>query len=94
MNQMFLVVAYDITSNRRRTRVAHFLKDYGYRVNYSVFECRIPRSRYPELRAGLNQRIHPKKDRVLLYELCVTCQGKQDVLGDIFLPHDPAVIAV
>jgi CRISPR-associated protein Cas2 len=36
---MFYLVSYDIPDDRRRTRLAKLLKDYGGRVQYSVFEC-------------------------------------------------------
>jgi CRISPR-associated endonuclease Cas2 len=45
---MFLVVAYDVTHDRRRTRVVKILKNYGERVQYSVFECRNLSSRQLE----------------------------------------------
>ena len=38
---MFVVVAYDIPDDRRRTRVAKVLEDYGDRVQYSVFEMNL-----------------------------------------------------
>lgn len=33
---MLIVVSYDIPNDRRRTRLAHTLKDFGERVQYSV----------------------------------------------------------
>lgn len=36
---MFYLISYDIPDDRRRVRVAKTLKDYGDRVQYSVFEC-------------------------------------------------------
>jgi CRISPR-associated protein Cas2 len=38
---MLIVVSYDILNDSRRTRLAHALKDFGERVQYSVFECRL-----------------------------------------------------
>ena len=38
---MLIVVSYDVPDDRRRTRLAHILKDFGERVQYSVFECRL-----------------------------------------------------
>ena len=34
-------VVYDIASNRERYRVDRILKGYGFRVQKSVFECRL-----------------------------------------------------
>ncbi len=36
-------VVYDITSDRERRRVDKVLKGYGFRVQKSVFECRLKR---------------------------------------------------
>ena len=36
-----IVVSYDIPDDRRRLRLANTLKDFGIRVQYSVFECRL-----------------------------------------------------
>ena len=94
MNQMFLIVAYDIASDRRRNRVAHFLKDYGHRVNYSVFECRIQRVQYSKLRSGLKKLIHRKKDSILLYDLCRNCELRKDSLGFRNVPDDPPIVMV
>jgi CRISPR-associated protein Cas2 len=38
---MLILVSYDVPDDRRRTRLAHALKDFGERVQYSVFECRL-----------------------------------------------------
>lgn len=38
---MFIIVAYDIVDNKRRTRLAKGMKSYGYRVQKSVFECQL-----------------------------------------------------
>ena len=35
---MHYTVAYDITDDKRRNKVAKILKDFGKRVQYSVFE--------------------------------------------------------
>lgn len=35
-----LIVTYDISDNKLRTRFAKFLQKYGHRLQYSVFEVR------------------------------------------------------
>ena len=34
----FALLSYDVANDNRRTRLARFLKDYGQRIQYSVFE--------------------------------------------------------
>ncbi len=36
-------VAYDITDDKEREKIARLLKNYGFRVQKSVFECRLTR---------------------------------------------------
>jgi CRISPR-associated protein Cas2 len=38
-NKQFVVVVYDISNDKRRTRLHNALLDYGTPVQYSVFEC-------------------------------------------------------
>lgn len=42
-------VVYDITCNRERGRVDKVLKGYGFRVQKSVFECKLKRGEKDEL---------------------------------------------
>ena len=35
------VVAYDITDDKERDKIANVLKDFGFRVQKSVFECKL-----------------------------------------------------
>ncbi len=44
------IAAYDITSNRRRSRVARILTRYGSRVQLSVFELHLEPDDLVELR--------------------------------------------
>jgi CRISPR-associated protein Cas2 len=39
MAKMFVVVAYDISDDPRRTKLHNTLKNFGTPVQYSVFEC-------------------------------------------------------
>ena len=79
---MFLVIAYDIVSDRRRDRLVKLLKDYGgQRVNYSVFEFEIKKESFPELKKRIVKVINRKEDRVLCYELCSACRGRSIAIG-------------
>jgi CRISPR-associated protein Cas2 len=78
---IFLIVAYDVVSNRRRNRLVKVLKDYGIRVNYSVFECEISKKRVKELRERVDAEIDCREDRILFYTLCRSCQTKKEYIG-------------
>lgn len=79
---MFIVVAYDVSSNRRRKKVAKVLGDYGDRVNLSVFECEIKEAETLKgMKEDVKAIIKPKKDHVRYYTLCEECRRKTVVQG-------------
>jgi len=92
---MFYVVAYDICDDRRRTKVAKILEDFGDRAQYSVFEMDLDCSeRFDELRRRLDGVINPAADGVRAYFLCKACRDKVMLLGrgQIYRDEDVYVI--
>jgi CRISPR-associated protein Cas2 len=82
--ELFVVIAYDIVSDKRRKKVVKMLKDYGgRRMNYSVFECRMEKTKFQLLRESLLDLIQEKKDCVLIYELCEVCKQKIFYMGAV-----------
>lgn len=49
-NKRMIVVAYDVSNDRRRAKVVKILEQVGVRVNFSVFECVITEKQYESLR--------------------------------------------
>lgn len=43
--EMLMVFVYDVSSSKRRRKVAHALEDHATRVQYSVFEARMDQRR-------------------------------------------------
>ncbi|MGD9971033.1 MAG: CRISPR-associated endonuclease Cas2 [Sulfuricurvum sp.] len=80
------LIAYDIPSDRRRTKVSDLLCAYGTRVNDSVFEITLKPSRYLLLKDNLNALIKPKEDSVRIYPLCQKCVLGIETLGDEIPP--------
>ena len=77
----FVVVSYDIPDDRRRNRVCKLLKDYGERVQYSVFECMLRPDDLKRLRERLKPLLVLEEDDVRFYRLCQTCRRKATVWG-------------
>jgi CRISPR-associated protein Cas2 len=63
------LIAYDITDDRRRTRVATKLSGYGDRIQYSVFVVDGRPAKLVRLRATLSRLIDPTSDSVLICDL-------------------------
>ena len=86
---MFYVISYDIPDDDRRDRVRAELKNYGTRVQYSVFECELEPRQLGELQADLKSVINPKEDNLRYYRLCRDCLGQTVVVGEQPLTRDP-----
>ncbi len=64
-----LLVAYDVSNDARRDRVAVALQSYGERIQYSVFVVDGKPADFVRLQITLAQLIDPRTDRVLLCDL-------------------------
>jgi CRISPR-associated protein Cas2 len=87
------VVAYDIPVDRRRTRVHRVLSGYGQWTQYSLFECRLTRRQYIELRAKLAKHLDADTDSVRFYPLCGACRRDVVTIGSAH-PSDPVTVIV
>lgn len=72
----FVVVAYDVSDDRRRSHVVKVLEKVGVRVNYSVFECMLTDIQYKKLQSTLLSKIKLKEDTIIYYPICVDCYTK------------------
>jgi CRISPR-associated protein Cas2 len=79
---MHFVVAYDIAQDRRREKVMNTLKNFGLRVQYSVFECELTMKRAAELLERLRPLIDTRSDRIHMYPLCDACFFRAESLGN------------
>ena len=78
---MRYVIAYDISDDRRRNRVAKVLEGFGDRVQLSVFEVTCaPRDLGPLLDA-VEQLISPPGDSLRIYRLCGSCAEATHLVG-------------
>ena len=93
MTSQFLVVSYDIPSNRRRYKVMKIMEGFGTRVQYSVFECNLKPREIDDLRNKLKKWID-SEDSVRFYFLGAEDVKRIERLGDartveerIFIMH-------
>ncbi|MBW4518138.1 MAG: CRISPR-associated endonuclease Cas2 [Scytolyngbya sp. HA4215-MV1] len=71
---MDVLITYDVNTEtsegrRRLRKVATVCKNYGQRVQLSVFECRVNEAQYEALRAQLVGIIDAKVDNLRFYRL-------------------------
>ena len=67
--QMLTLLAYDISDQKRLSRVARVCEDFGVRVQYSVFECRLDESEFTEFWLKLLGEIDEREDRLVAYKI-------------------------
>ncbi|NLE29142.1 MAG: CRISPR-associated endonuclease Cas2 [Phycisphaerae bacterium] len=91
---MFLVIGYDCTNDKRRLKVAKVLLDYGYRVQYSVFEADLDQALLDELIQRLNKIIDPEEDSIRIYHICQRCLDQTNLFGDAQLTNQEKVFIV
>ncbi len=82
MTKQFLVVSYDISNDKRRLKVMKTLQDYGARVQYSVFECRLESAQLDRLKRRLQPHVREKQDSIRFYFLSADDVQRIDVLGN------------
>lgn len=88
---MLVLVSYDISDPKRLAKVASLCEDYGVRIQYSVFECRLEPARFDRLWADLLATIDPKTDRIVAYRVCASCA--RDIRDAGIQTHQESVVA-
>ena len=78
---MLYLISYDVTDDARRHRAMEALKDFGRRVQYSVFECNLEAGPLEELLGRLDFEIDPATDSCRVYRVCEACAGEVRILG-------------
>jgi len=83
---MMMLVSYDVSTmdkagRRRLRRVAKACRDYGQRVQFSVFECIVDPAQWAGLRQRLIDEIDPETDSLRFYRLGANWQGRVEHYG-------------
>ena len=96
---MLVVVCYDVSTverkgQRRLRRVAKACKDYGQRVQFSVFECDIDPAQWAVLRQKLIDEIDPKMDSLRFYFLGSNWRRRVEQIGakKSYDPDGPLIV--
>jgi CRISPR-associated protein Cas2 len=78
---MNMIVAYDIANDKRLTRIAKVMLDYGVRVQKSIFEVHVAPPVFRELKERVEKIIVAEEDGVKYYPLCERCAGTVEIIG-------------
>ncbi len=78
---MLVMISYDVVDDKKRLKLMKFLKDYGERVQKSVFECNLSPELYKVVKSEVEEIINDRKDRVRYYKICKGCVEKIEISG-------------
>lgn len=94
-----VVVSYDVSTSDaegqgRLRRVAKVCKDYGQRVQFSVFECSLDPAKWAFFRDRLIKQIDPDKDSLRFYFLGANWRRRVEHVGakKTLDPDEPLVV--
>ena len=79
--QSFIVATYDIVDDKRRNRVLKAMKNFGPRVQKSVFEFHLDPDRFNQMKKICKRLIDLKKDSIRFYIICESCRKKTKILA-------------
>jgi len=91
---MRYVIAYDVSENARRARVAKLLESVGERVQGSVFEADLNEKTLSRVQQKLAKVIDAETDGVRFYRLCGECAREVRIVGQSRVVQPPGVMIV
>lgn len=85
---MYILITYDVdtvseTGQKRLRQVAKICKDYGQRVQNSVFECEVTEAQFTILKSRISGIMDMILDSVRFYFLSSRSHGRVMSLGKI-----------
>ena len=85
---MWIVVCYDVNTEtnagrKRLRRVAQVCKNFGQRVQKSVFECHVDEMKFEDLRRKLLKEVKLEQDNLRLYRLTEPRETRVEEYGAI-----------
>ena len=97
---MWIVVCYDVNTEtregrRRLRRVAQVCKNYGQRVQKSVFECHVDEMTFEQLRRRLLNEVKLELDNLRLYRLTEPREKRVEEYGatrTVFFDEETLVV--
>lgn len=91
MARRHYLVSYDVSDDKRRTRIFNALDDVADHLQYSVFLCELSKRELAQLRMQIAQHVHHREDQLIILDLGpahVNLETAMEVMGR---PHEPLV---
>lgn len=89
-DRVFVLIIYDIISNKQRVKLAKYLQGFGFRIQKSAFEAVIKENVYNRMLAGLGQ-FATDQDSIRVYK--IIGKGQVKTFGkDVTLDTEETII--
>ena len=92
MEREFYMLAYDMTDDKRRAKIARLMESFGERVQSSVFEAYLTRPELDKLLKKARKVLDEDNDSLRIYYLCQACRQKTHMEGKSQLTTPPGVM--
>lgn len=72
-----IIISYDISIDKLRTKFARYLQKYGHRIQYSVFEIDNSKKILENISLGIKNNFEKRfsqEDSVIIFELSSSCK--------------------
>jgi CRISPR-associated protein Cas2 len=79
--KQFTIISYDISDDKRRSKAAKTLEDFGTRVQYSVFECRLEPAQLQQLKKRLQPYVKETQESVRIYHISADDVSRIEIIG-------------
>lgn len=89
MSRRHYLITYDVSDDKRRTRLFKTLEGEGDHAQYSVFFCELTSAELACLRAQITGIIHDREDQVLILDLGHADRPLHQGLEVLGSPYDP-----
>ena len=91
MSRRRYFVTYDVSDNKRRTRLFKILEGEGDHTQYSVFLCDLNHREYIRLRSEISDIINHDQDQVLFVDLGSSEKLPDAIINSIGRRYSPPV---
>ncbi len=79
---MRFLISYDLSNNKKRTKLAKILENFGTRIQYSLFEFNLTKAEKTELFHKLKNKDYLNNKYSIMYiPICATCLSKNKRYG-------------
>ena len=89
MSRRHYLVSYDISDDKRRTKVFKTLEGFGDHVQYSVFLCELNAGEQVALQGQLAEWVQGNEDQVMILDLGGADTPLETALKCLGRPYEP-----